>query len=69
MINSRRTLTDDDQGRSCATCKHLQMNGKCFRCGIDGAYYADNGLITMFTCIKYKEVKKNGGVRSGPEAR
>ena len=63
MINTRRTVTDDDQGRCCAKCKHLKNNGKCFRCGIDGAYYTDSGLISMFTCIKFKEVQNNGIVR------
>ena len=69
MINSRRTVTEEDSGSCCANCKHLkaermpEKSGNIYyQCGIDGALYFDPGLLSMFTCHKYKEVKLNGRI-------
>ena len=63
MINSRRTREAEEKG-CCAKCKHLRptsnRNSQATQCGIDGAIYADPGLLTMFICNKYKEVKQDG---------
>ena len=59
MINSRRTVTEDDRQKCCAKCKHMKLNDqKRFVCKIDGLIYLDQDLISMFTCDKFKEVKK-----------
>ena len=59
MIKSKR-LTEDPAA-SCARCVHLMFASPCYRCGIDGAKVPDAGIITMTTCNKWKEVRKDGG--------
>ena len=61
MIKSKR-LTEDPAA-SCAKCIHLRYSSPCYCCGIDGAKAQDPGVITMTTCDKWKEVRKDGSER------
>lgn len=58
MINSRRWT--EDPATSCAKCIHLRYSSPCYCCGIDGAKAPDPDVITLTTCNKWKEVRKDG---------
>ena len=61
MIRSRCLVSDPVV--SCARCRHLKPG--CV-CGIDNEDI--NGIITMLSCDKFKEVEYGTTVHAGPEA-
>ena len=62
MIKSR-TITEDPD-ISCAKCQHLSYSAPAYCCNIDGEQVPDPELITMTTCDRWKEVRKNGELQS-----